>query len=82
VLESFITCAEPIQVDEECFKVLFIFSVPFCALFVYLTYRFYRERNYKQCLVMAALSLFLFLLTLGCLGLGYLWSTYPGELNL
>jgi hypothetical protein len=61
---------------------LIIFAIPLCALFSYLTFKLYRGKHYKQCLVMGALSLCLLLFMLGCLGLGYLWFTYPGVINL
>jgi len=61
---------------------LFIFSAPFCALFFYLAFKFYRKKNYQHCLVMGLLAMFLLVLTFACVGLGYLWSTYPGKINL
>ncbi len=61
---------------------MFIFSVPLCALFFYLAFQFYRQKNYQGCLVMGGLAVFFLVVTISCVGLGYLWATYPGEINL
>jgi cell division protein FtsX len=61
---------------------LLILSVPLFVFFLYQAFKFYRQKHYKNFLAMGLISFFLLLVTLGCLGLGYLWSTYPGEINL
>jgi uncharacterized membrane protein YjjB (DUF3815 family) len=59
-----------------------VFSAPLCALFFYLALKLYRIKNYQACLVMGGLGVMFLVLTLGCVGLGYLWATYPGEISL
>lgn len=57
-------------------------SAPFCLLFVYLAYQLIRKKHYREAMLVGGVAVVLLVVTLGFVGLGYLWSTAPMEVVL
>ena len=61
---------------------LFLFSAPFCALFFYLAYLLFKKKHYREGLLVGGVAVVLLVVTLGFVGLGYLWSTCPVDIAI